>query len=144
MLLLQILPNSKQNIYSNNECQVMKFQINLLKKVVQRYLSCGCEVSELVVWVCNQQLIWSLVPFFSEQVERGAPFAYLVICDTYFVGGVIGLVLTILETALLGEYKRNTGFQRRTRRYNLMISRIRHHEELTSGAAQSGGSLSSK
>ena len=88
--------------------------------------------------------MWPLVPVFSEQVERGAPPAYLVVCDIYFVRGVIGLVLTIpiLETALLGEYERNTGFRRRVRRHNLMTSRIRHHGELTSGAAQSGGSLS--
>ena len=42
------------------------------------------------------------------------------------VRGVIGAVLAILikETALLGEYERNTEFQRRTRRYNLTTSRI--------------------
>ena len=62
----------------------------------------------------------------------------------YCVRGVIGAVLAILikETALLGEYERNTEFRRRTRRYNLTTSRIRHHGELTPGAAQSGGSLS--
>ena len=61
----------------------------------------------------------------------------------YFVGGVIGSVLTIpiLETALLGEYERNTGFRRLVRRHNPMTSRIRHHGELTSDAEQSAGSL---
>ena len=89
-------------------------------------------------------LMWKLVPVFSEQAERGAPLAYLIICDIYFLGGVIGSVfaIAIKEIALLGEYERNTEFRRRTRRYNLMTSRIRHHGELTSGAAQSGGSLS--
>ena len=39
--------------------------------------------------------------------------------------GVIGSVLTIpiLETALLGEYERNTGFRRLVRRHNPMTSR---------------------
>ena len=62
----------------------------------------------------------------------------------YIVRDVIGAVLAILieETALLGEYIRNTEFGRRTRRCNLTASRIRHHGELTPGAAQSGGSLS--
>ena len=62
----------------------------------------------------------------------------------YCVKDVLGAVLAIpiLETALLGKYERNTGFRRRRRKYNLMTSRIRLHEELTSGAAQSGGSLS--
>ena len=62
----------------------------------------------------------------------------------YCVRGVIGAVLAILikETALLGEYIRNREFRRRTTRCNLTTSRIRRHEELTPGAAQSGGSLS--
>ena len=62
----------------------------------------------------------------------------------YCVRGVIGAVLVILikETALLGEYIKKTEFRRRTRRCNLTTSRIRHHGELTPGAAQSGGSLS--
>ena len=62
----------------------------------------------------------------------------------YCVSGVIGAVLAIpiKETALFGEYERNREFRRRTRRYNLTTSRIRYHGELTSGAAQSGGSLS--
>ena len=86
----------------------------------------------------------ALVPVFSEEVERGAPPEYLVICDIYFVGGVIGSVLTIpiLETALVGEYERNTGFRRLVRRHNPMTSRISHHGELTSVAEQSAGSLS--
>ena len=44
----------------------------------------------------------------------------------YCVRGVIGAVLAILirETALLGEYERNTEFRRRTRRYKLTTSRI--------------------
>ena len=62
----------------------------------------------------------------------------------YSVRGVIGAVLAILikETALLGEYIRNTEFRRRTRRCNLTTSRITHLGELTPSAAQSGGSLS--
>ena len=66
------------------------------------------------------------------------------LCAIYCVRGVIGAVLAILieETALLGEYERNTEFRRRTRRYNLTTSHIRLHRELTPGAAQSGGFLS--
>ena len=50
----------------------------------------------------------------------------------YCVRGVIGAVLAILikETTLLGEYERNTEFRRRTRRYSLTTSRIRHHGNL--------------
>ena len=31
--------------------------------------------------VFDQQLLWPLVPVFSEQAERGAPLAFLVICN---------------------------------------------------------------
>ena len=53
--------------------------------------------------------MWPLVPVFSEQAERGAPLAYLIMYDIYFLGGVIGsvLVTAIKEIALLNEYERN-------------------------------------
>ena len=87
--------------------------------------------------------MWPLVPVFSEQAERGAPLAVLVVCNILCERCNIGAVLAILikETALLGEHIRNTEFRRRTRRCNLTTSRIRRHRELTPGAAQSGGSL---
>ena len=87
--------------------------------------------------------MWPLVPVFSEQAQRGAPLAFLVICNILCerVKGAV-LAIPIKETALFGEYERNREFRRRTRRYNLTTSRIRYHGELTSGAAQSGGSLS--
>ena len=75
--------------------------------------------------------MWPLVLVFSDQAVQGAPLAFLVICNIC-VRGVIGVVLAILirETALLGEYERNIEFRRRTRRYNLTTSRIRHHGNL--------------
>ena len=75
--------------------------------------------------------MWPLVLVFSDQAEQGAPLALLVICNIC-VRGVIGAVLAILirETALLGEYERNIEFRRRTRKYSLTTSRIRHHGNL--------------
>ena len=87
--------------------------------------------------------MWPLVPVFSEQAARGAPLAFLVICNILCEGCYRSSPChPIEETALLGEYERNREFRRRTRRYNLTTSRIRYHGELTSGTAQSGGCLS--
>ena len=57
--------------------------------------------------------------------------------SSYAIYYVRGEYEQSLPHSLLGEYERNTEFRRRTRRYNLTTSRIRHHGELTPGAAQS-------
>ena len=65
-------------------------------------LSCGCEGSELVVWVCEQQLMWPLVPVFSilnklSEVLHLRSSSYAIYCVR---GARAVLAILIKETAL--------------------------------------------
>ena len=151
IFVLQTLPNSKQNICSNNERHVMniyEFQINILKTLNKR---CCPEIPILWVWRVRARCV-SLWPAAHVAIGTSLFWTSWARCSTcilshmryIFCGRCNRTVLTIpiLETALLGEYERKTGFRRLVRRPTPMTSRIRQHGELTSVAEQSAGSLS--
>ena len=53
----------------------------MLNDVVQRCLSYGVKDPSSLCGFVDQQLMWPLVPVFSEQAERDAQLAYLLTCD---------------------------------------------------------------
>ena len=70
--------------------------------------------------------MWPLVPVFSilnklSEVLHLRSSSYAIYCVR---GARAVLAILIKETAILGEYERNTEFRRRTRRYKLTTSRI--------------------